>query len=1082
MRTLSARPKWYLHLLSAMVATAMPMLAVAQGQNGGQGTGDTQYQIENWPSISSPIPKDAALEKRITELLSKMTLEEKVGQLMQAEIQHVSPEDVREYRLGSVLNGGGSMPKRVENAPPRVWVEHLDELYEASMDTSKGHQAIPIFWGTDAVHGHNNVTGATLFPHNIGLGATRNPDLIRKIGEATAKEVRATGIEWVFSPTVAVAQNDQWGRTYESYSEDPALVATLSGAMVEGLQGKANTSEFLNENRVIATAKHFIADGGTENGDDQGRVSLDEKQLVHIHNPGYEAAIKSGVQAIMASFTDWHGEKMHGHQYLLTQVLKERMGFDGLVVGDWNGHGQVRGCTNASCAQAINAGVDMIMVISDWKAMIENTLAQVRGGEISEARLDDAVRRILRVKMRANLWDKKPSDRLNAKLESLLGHPEHRAIARQAVSESLVLLKNNGKTLPINPTKRILVTGDGADHIGKQAGGWSIWWQGVQSADENFRFPGATSIYQGLAEAVKAAGGEIQLSKDGSFEQKPDVAVVVFGENPYAEGAGDRDSLEFEPVTKQSLALLKKLKAKGIPTVSIFISGRPLWVNPELNASDAFVAAWLPGSEGAGIADVILANPDGSIKQDFTGRLSFSWPKSPLQGQLNPHEKDYDPLFKLGYGLNYSDKTRIRKLPEKIAGVASAEPSDINLYVRRPLSPWNIFIENHERQQILSGAFASLPKGDVVVKTVDKDVQEDALQLTFSNSQRARLTLESMQPLDLSKHINNGYLSLDLNVLELSGGGLSFHMDCGAGNCERKVAFTPEARALQGKGWTSILVPLSCFAYQDDDYSKTKTPFALEVGGSGDVQVANVRLLIKAPKNASVHSCAAREKLSTTPSMLNEYWSIAWWKDRFDQKLSAKQQLLNEGKNIDLLFVGDSITQGWEKEGAAQWSKKIAPLNAFNIGFSGDRTENVIWRLRQGAVDGFTPKLTVLMIGTNNTGHRQERPEHTLAGIRTIVDELRTRMPQSRVLVLAVFPRDAEVNGPLRQINNELNKLLPKLADDKWIFFRDINSVFLTPEGKLSTEIMPDLLHPNEKGYALWADALLPIINELSNK
>ena len=1039
---------------------------------------DTQ-QIERWPQIDSPFIKSAALEHRIDELLAKMTLAEKVGQLMQAEIQHVTPEDIRQYRLGSVLNGGGSMPKRMENAPPHVWVDLLDELYAASMDTSGGHQPIPIFWGTDADHAHNNVTGATLFPHNIGLGATRNPELIRNIGQATAKEVRATGIEWVFGPTVAVAQNDRWGRTYESYSEDPALVAQLSAAMVEGLQGKVNTADFLNENHVIATAKHFIADGGTQDGDDQGRVRLKETELVEIHNAGYEAAIASGVQSIMASFTDWHGEKMHGHHYLLTQVLKERMGFDGLVVGDWNGHGQVKGCTNASCAQAINAGVDVVMVISDWKAMIENTIAQVEKGEIPIARIDDAVRRVLRVKMRANLWDKKPSERLNSKQAALIGHADHRALARQSVAESLVLLKNNNKTLPINPTKKIIVAGDAADHIGKQTGGWSIWWQGVHSAEENFRFPNATSIYKGLSDAVTAAGGEIHLSVDGSFEQKPDVAIVVFGENPYAEGAGDRDTLEFEPVTKPSLQLLKKFKAQGIPTVSVFISGRPLWVNPELNASDAFVAAWLPGSEGAGIADVILANKDGSIKQDFKGRLSFSWPKLPLQDVLNPHHANYKPLFKLGYGLSYNDKSRLKKLPEKVKGVATGAAQNFDLYVGRTLSPWNVFIENHERQQILSGAFASLPDGDVIVKTVDKEVQEDALQFTFKNTQRGRLTLESMERMDLSKHIRSGYLSLDVKVLELKEGGFSFHMDCGTQSCDRKVAFTPEARALEGKDWTRIAVPLSCFAYQDDDFSRTRVPFALEVGGTGDVQIANVQLLLNKPKHTQIHACPAREKLSTTPSMLNEYWSISWWKNRFDQKLADKNKILAEDKNIDLLFVGDSITQGWENEGAKVWAEKIAPLNAFNIGFSGDRTENVIWRLQQGAVEGLAPKLAVLMIGTNNTGHRQERPEHTLAGIRMIVNELRERLPNTRVLILAVFPRDAQPTGPLRMINTQVNQLLPSLADNQWVYFADVNNVFLDNEGKLSESIMPDLLHPNEKGYALWAAALLPHVNAL---
>jgi beta-glucosidase len=1040
---------------------------------------DASHNIELWPKLQSPMTNTFMVEAKIDNLLKRMTLQDKVAQMMQVEIQNVTPEDVRKYRLGSVLNGGGSMPNRVENATPDVWVKFLDALYIASMDTKGGRQAIPIFWGTDAVHGHNNLTGATIFPHNIGLGATHNTQLIYQIGAATAKEVRATGIEWVFSPTLAVGQNDRWGRLYESYSEDPALVARFATAMVEGLQGSPSSPNFLNESRVIATAKHFIADGGTRDGDDQGNSVLDEKELVAIHAPGYEAALNAGVQTVMVSFSEWNGKKIHGDHYLLTKVLKERMGFDGLVVSDWNGHGQVPGCTNASCAQAINAGIDMVMVISDWKEMIENTIAQVQSGEISQARIDDAVRRILRVKIRANLWDKKPSLRMHSSDQSIVGSKEHRAIARQAVAESLVLLKNNNNLLPIKPTQKILVAGDGADHIGKQAGGWSVWWQGVQAANENYRFPGATSIYQGLADTVKVAGGSIELAPDGNFTHKPDVAIVVFGENPYAESAGDLDSVEFEPVRKQSLALLKKLKAKGIPVVSVFISGRPLWVNPELNASDAFVAAWLPGTEGGGIADVLLSKADGSINQDMKGRLSFSWPKLPLQDLLNPHHDNYDPLFKLGYGLTYTDKLVMGKLPEKVAGVAPNKPQDLNLYVRRPLQPWHVFIENYERQQILSGAYAALPKRDVIVQTLDKDVQEDALRFTFKDTWRAALTIESGTQLNLDPYMKSGYLSLEMNVEELAEGGLGFRMACSKTACDRKVAFTPQARALEGKGWQKVIVPLSCFAYQDDDFSATTIPFALEVGGKGSVQIANVQLLLKAPKGVAPFACAAREKLSTTPDMLNEYWSIAWWKDRFEQKLADKKALLAAGKNIDVLFVGDSITQGWEKEGANVWARDIAPLNAFNIGFSGDRTENVIWRLQQGAVEGLTPKVTVLMIGTNNTGHRQERPKDTLAGIKQILFELKKRLPTTKILVLAVFPRDAAITGDLRKINDELNSLLPSLADNKRIFVKNINAAFLDKTGHLDEKIMPDLLHPNETGYDIWAKNLVPEIKQL---
>ena len=1048
-------------------------------------TNNTVFAEQNeslklWPKLEAPIKDSAAFNAKLETILQKMSLEEKVGQIMQAEIQAVTPADIKQYHLGSVLNGGGSMPNRAEGAQPQEWVSFLDSLYDASMDTRDGGQAIPIFWGTDAVHGHNNLVGATLFPHNIGLGAMHNPALIEKIGAATALEVRTTGTEWVFAPTLAVAQNDRWGRTYESYSEDPALVARYARAMVEGLQGKINSADFLAEDKVIATAKHFLADGGTLGGDDQGNARISEKELIKIHNAGYVPALNAGVQTVMASFSEWNGEKMHGNQYLLTEVLKNRMGFDGLVVGDWNGHGQVPGCTNDSCAQAINAGIDLLMVTNDWKAMIANTLAQVKAGEISIARLDDAVRRILRVKMRAGLWNKKPSQRAHAGDASLVGSAEHRAIARQAVRESLVLLKNDGGLLPLKPQQTILVAGDGADNIGKQAGGWSIWWQGVSDAKENYRFPGATSIFSGIQAAVGAAGGKIELSAEGIYSQKPDVAIVVFGENPYAEGNGDRDTLEFEAGDKKSLTLLKKLQAQGIPVVSIFLSGRPLWVNSELNASQAFVAAWLPGSEGAGIADVIIARADGKPHYDFSGNLSFSWPKLPLQDQLNKHHKNYTPLFKLGYGLNYSSRKKTaKKLPEAVAGITSSEPQDIKLYVRRPLEPWHIFIENYERQQILSGAFAALPKGDVKVQTSDKGVQEDALHFTWKDTWRAGLTLESGKALNLLPYLNKGVLALDLNVLQLSKGGLSFKMKCQQGDCDRQVPFTLKARAQAGKGWQEVFVPLSCFPRSGDNFDAVTMPFALEVGGEGEVAVANVRLLMQTPTNAVVESCPDAKTQSVTPEMLNEWWAIDWWLPRHEQKLADLKALNAQGKKVDLLFIGDSIIQGWEKEGAEVWKKYYAPRNAFNIGYGGDRTENVLWRLQHGEVDGIAPKVAVLMIGTNNTGHRHENPVTTAAGIKAILAELTQRLPNTKILLLAIFPRDATVDGQLRQINEKINPLIAQHADNKRIYFVNVNSAFLTKEGVLTTDIMPDLLHPHEKGYDLLAKALEPHLHKL---
>ncbi len=622
----------------------------------------------NWPRVANPIPAEPTLEEHLGSLLSRMTLEQKVGQMVQAEIQNVTPSDVRTYYLGSVLNGGGSHPNRSRAARAAEWVTLADAFYDASMDSSAGRIPIPIIWGTDAVHGHNNVRGATLFPHNIGLGAARNPDLIQQIGEVTALEVAATGIDWNFAPTLAVVRDDRWGRTYEGYSEDPEIVRSYAGRMVTGLQGLVTSPTFLSDSHVVATAKHFIGDGGTDRGVDRGDNLASEQELLEIHAQGYVPALEAGVQTVMASFNSWRGAKIHGSRYLLTEVLKERMGFDGFVIGDWNGHGEVPGCRNDSCAQAINAGIDMIMVPEDWKAFIANTLEQVRAGDISETRVDDAVRRILRVKARAGLFAKgRPSSRALAGNQSLIGAAEHRRLARRAVRESLVLLKNAGGLLPLPREANVLVAGDGANNISQQSGGWSVTWQGTET--ENADFPGATSIFRGVREVVTAGGGRATLSADGSFRQRPDVAIVVFGEPPYAEMMGDVESLSFSARQGGPLDLLRRLQEQGIPVVSVFLTGRPLWVNPELNASTAFVAAWFPGSEGGGIADVLFRDNDGQIQYDFTGKLPSSWPRDPAQTSLNRNDPTYDPLFPYGFGLTYRDTDTLSgDLPE----VASA--------------------------------------------------------------------------------------------------------------------------------------------------------------------------------------------------------------------------------------------------------------------------------------------------------------------------------------------------------------------------------------------------------------------------
>ncbi len=801
-----------------------------------------------WPKIDNPVKTDPEIEKAVTDLIARMSLEDKVGQVIQAEIRYVTPEDVRKYRLGSILNGGGSFPHNNKHSTIQDWVDLADAFYEASMDTSDGGLPIPIIWGSDAVHGHNNVIGATLFPHNIGLGAANNPALIRRIGEVTATEVAVTGLDWTFGPTVAVPRDDRWGRTYEGYSEDPEIVRAYAGEVVKGLQGDAGSDSWLAPHRVLSTAKHFLGDGGTETGKDQGDTISSEAELRDIHAAGYTTALGAGVQTVMASFNSWHGKKMHGRGDLINGVLKERMGFDGFVVGDWNGHGQVAGCTNDSCAASFNAGVDLFMVPEDWKKLYENTLAQVKSGEITRERLDDAVRRILRVKMRVGLFDRgKPSNRpLTGKTE-LIGAPEHRAVARQAVRESLVLLKNAGGLLPLSRNAHVLVTGDGADNIGKQSGGWTITWQGTGNV--NSEFPGATSIWGGIHQAVEAGGGKAVLSPDGSFETKPDVAIVVFGEEPYAEFQGDVDSLEYQGGNKRDLKLLQQLKDAGIPVVSIFISGRPMWVNPELNASDAFVAVWLPGTEGGGVADVLFRADDGSVHHDFKGKLSYSWPKSVLQNVLNRHDEDYDPLFAYGFGLTYADDGALAELSEDVPEMARA--SRKVYFSGGPVEPWQLLIGDDANWKVpATGAQTSTGSGNLTIKSIDRRVQEDARSAVWSGDGAAQVYLQAEEPIDISRESNGDLaLAFDLRIDTPPSSAVKVRMDC-TYPCSGGLDITDEMSAAPTGEWLPVRIRLRCFEAAGADMTKINTPFLIHTDGELALAFSDVRLVSLADGDA----------------------------------------------------------------------------------------------------------------------------------------------------------------------------------------------------------------------------------------
>ena len=794
---------------------------------------------------------NADVEPRVKSILASMTLEQKVGQMVQGEIKSVTPADVTQYHLGSILNGGGSFPNNNKNAEVSEWLALADAYYNASLDTSEGGAGIPIIWGTDAVHGHNNVVGATLFPHNIGLGAANDPALMHKIGEITAREVAVTGIDWLFAPTVAVVKDNRWGRTYEGYSSESPIVRAFAGEIVTGIQGVPGEMR-TNEQRVIGTAKHFIGDGGTFRGVDQGDTVLDLDTLLEEHGQGYITALEADVQTVMASFNSWNGLKIHGHKQLLTDVLKDQMGFDGFVISDWDGVGQVAGCNNETCPQAINAGMDMVMAPNDWKQFLANTLAQVRSGEIPMARIDDAVSRILRVKLRAGLFEKgAPSTREVAGNAALLGSPEHRAVAREAVRKSLILLKNNQNLLPLTSGQHILVTGDGADSIGKQNGGWTITWQGTEN--KNSDFPGATSIYAGLAQAMTAIGGSTELSTDHSWTKKPDVAVVVFGEEPYAEGQGDTDSLRYRDGLTTDLALLKKLNAKNIPVVAVFLTGRPLWVNSEINSSDAFVVAWLPGTEGGGIADVLVADKNNQPRYDFTGRLSFDWPNAELNVEDNTLAVT-DLLVKRGEGMSYGEASIVSASLNEVPLATSAITEQV-IFSGSARGPWSAFVGDSSNWSMpVSGSVTESAFGALSVRTVDGNVQEDSRAVEWTGGHMSQFYFQSEVPVNLSElAAQDGALSMTFKIDKRPEGQVTQRMDCGY-PCSGGLDLTRLFSVLQEGQWVTAAVKLSCFEKSGVNLSRVNSPLLISSAEPFAMTILDVRLTTDVPENTII-SC-----------------------------------------------------------------------------------------------------------------------------------------------------------------------------------------------------------------------------------
>ena len=801
-----------------------------------------------WPRSSSQGLTDARTEAFVSSLMARMTLEEKVGQMIQADTSSIRPEDLREVPVGSILAGGNSPPLIQDGgaagaAGPHAfaasaWIATAQAFRRVSMEPRPGHTRIPVMFGVDAVHGNSHVLGGTVFPHNIGLGAARDPQLVRRIGEATAQEAAATGFDWAFAPTLAVPQDERWGRHYEGYSEDPALVRAFAGAAVRGLQGEPGAGPMIQSGHVAASAKHFLADGGTRDGVDQGDADVAEPKLISIHAQGYPAAIEAGVMTVMASFSSWQGVKMTGNRSLLTGVLKERLGFEGLVFSDWNSHGQVPGCTGQSCPAAINAGIDMLMAPNDWKALYRNTLAQAKDGRIPLSRVDDAVRRILRVKAKLGLFD--PARPWEGR-PGVLASAEHRALAREAVRKSLVLLKSNGRVLPLRASARVLVTGFGADDIGLQSGGWTLSWQGGEH--RNSDFPQGQSIYAGIREAIEAGGGRVELAEEGRYTIRPDVAVVVFGEHPYAEGWGDLKTLEYQSGNKHDLALLRRLKAQGIPVVSVFLSGRPLWVNEEINASDAFVAAWLPGSEGGGVADVLVGDASGAPRYDFVGELSFSWPRTAAQSGHERAAEGGGPQFAYGYGLSYKDRRDTPALAE-VSGVSAAEANFANYLVHgRAQPPWKLLLRHGGRTlSVAVGTTAGEVDRVVSTRAVDGDgVQEGGRQFSWSGEAAGEVAIAG-PALDM-RMLSNGEASLllDYRLDEKPSALTRLAIGCGPG-CGGAVDLTSTLNQATPGEWRSVKVKLSCFRDAGADVSKVTEPFVLKTSGRLSLSLTTVQL------------------------------------------------------------------------------------------------------------------------------------------------------------------------------------------------------------------------------------------------
>ena len=584
-------------------------------------------------------------------ILKNLTLREKIGQITQPDVRWITPEEVRDNNIGTVLRGGGTLAGSEDDQSLELnrainWAQMVETYKKAALESET---KIPLLFAIDAVHGHSNVTGATLFPHNIGLGATQDSKLMMDIGKCTAWEIFVTGIDWNFSPTVAVARNENWGRTYESYSEKTSLVTDLSSSYIQGLQSKLALGF-----GIIGTAKHWIGDGGTTQGIDQGDTKLSLDELRKVHLPPYIAAIKAGVKTIMVSFNSWNGKKNHGNRFLIQELLKDELHFNGVVVTDWNGIDQIETPTGLDedskymiqIAKAFDAGIDVYMVPDRWKKFISLTEQLVKNYEtgvlpnIDPKRLDDAVLRVLKLKLDTKLAQKPMPLALYSQFKEKFGSVEHRKLAEKAAQESAVLLKGDQKNL-IRPLDKVLVIGELAQNTGYQAGGWSLEWQGLKR-----NIPGSLSIWDGLKSAQQTSSFELQFSADGKTSFVPSKIILVIGEEPYAEGKGDR-AKDGPTLSDEQIELLRKAITFNVPVTVILINGRPLLLPKEIDQVSALISYWLPGTMGSAIADQLVG------KSVFSGKLSFSWPASFDQIDSDYRNRNVQWKFPLGFGLKF---------------------------------------------------------------------------------------------------------------------------------------------------------------------------------------------------------------------------------------------------------------------------------------------------------------------------------------------------------------------------------------------------------------------------------------------